>query len=560
MKANSFDEVKIQFEKFLSVFRNVLTSENEINIIQNKLRRRFNTTRSGYLCSNEFISLLNHMHNLFVDNKKSAKYYTELASFDEQLKKNSIKSSRPHSSSTTVSIDASSTVTSIKPIDANDNITEASPVSPPKSTIEYETSIAEVQETIDHLVDQCCTIVSVSIKSRTHFFDNKVTTSTPLNSDRKNKRKVIKLERRLSRLSRIIRELEEKDMSLDEMAHCDLYVVESNLKKQACEIHSKIAKLKSQTPTIERIIHQPIVLSESEIGHPLINKNLEEMVNQAKHFPSFSDILDTVEKVNDKHKLNLDEEACNKFAEKSFKIIGRKIKDRRMADFNDIMYSRLPADFNIEQDDPALHNVEIEKVLSENHREALIKTEKIFEEFSQIEPNSEVEANVKSTEEESVSEQEEETITIAEVHEVQYDVVDIVAPLSLEPAIHDASESNSNEAVVEISLNDRALTILSTAALPMKKTPTRYRESEIYRNSQESSTVRNDSQVETLIPRRKQNVINNEIIYSLYKQRLTNNVSPVPKSVTNKRPTTINTEYSTSKKSKQQSSEIIVLD
>ncbi|CAF5186740.1 unnamed protein product, partial [Rotaria magnacalcarata] len=214
----------------------------------------------------------------------------------------------------------------------------------------------------------------------------------------------------------------------------------------------------------------------------------------------------------------------------------------------------------IEKDDPALHNVEIEKVLSENHREAVIKTEKIFEEFSQIEPNSEVEANIKSTEEESASEQEEETVTIAEVHEVQYDVVDIVAPLSLEPIIHDASESNSNEAAVEISLNDRALTILSTAALPMKKTPTRYHESEIYNNSQESSTVRNDSQVETLIPRRKQNVINNEIIYSLYKQRLTNNVSPVPKSVTNKRPTTINTEYSTVKKAKQQSSEIIVLD
>ncbi|CAF4961043.1 unnamed protein product [Rotaria sp. Silwood1] len=94
MKNNSFDEVKIQFEKFLSLIRNVLTSENEINIIQNKLRRHFNTTTSDYLCSNEFILSLNHIHNIFVENKKSVKYFTLLASFDEQLKKHSIKLSR----------------------------------------------------------------------------------------------------------------------------------------------------------------------------------------------------------------------------------------------------------------------------------------------------------------------------------------------------------------------------------------------------------------------------------------------------------------------------------
>ncbi|CAF4698199.1 unnamed protein product, partial [Rotaria magnacalcarata] len=33
-----------------------------------------------------------------------------------------------------------------------------------------------------------------------------------------------------------IRELEERDMSLVEMEHCDLYVVESNLKKEAYEV------------------------------------------------------------------------------------------------------------------------------------------------------------------------------------------------------------------------------------------------------------------------------------------------------------------------------------
>jgi len=66
-----------------------------------------------------------------------------------------------------------------------------------------------------------------------------------------------------------------------------------------------------------------------------------------------------------------------------------------MADFNDILYSRLPEDFkyeqkkssfisfhrsfffSIEQNDPALNSAEIEKVLIENEREANIKTEKV---------------------------------------------------------------------------------------------------------------------------------------------------------------------------------------
>ncbi len=65
-----------------------------------------------------------------------------------------------------------------------------------------------------------------------------------------------------------------------------------------------------------------------------------------------------------------------------------------MADFQDIMYSRLPEDFkyekikfyfsscsgsffSIEQDDPALNNAEIEQVLTENQREADFKTEKV---------------------------------------------------------------------------------------------------------------------------------------------------------------------------------------
>ena len=170
------------------------------------------------------------IQKIFSEPKQTSKYYSLLASFDEQLKKHSIKISQP------------TTTIEIVPV-----VEAYSPV-PTTSTIEYESSITEVQETIEYLLNQCCTILSETL----------VRSVEP---KPKRQEKIVRLERKLSRLSRIIRELEEKDMSLDEMAHCDLYEIESKLKAQACSIHEKLSKLKSQSATAERIIQKPIVLN-----------------------------------------------------------------------------------------------------------------------------------------------------------------------------------------------------------------------------------------------------------------------------------------------------------
>jgi hypothetical protein len=63
------------------------------------------------------------------------------------------------------------------------------------------------------------------------------------------------------------------------------------------------------------------------------------------------------------------------------------------------------------------------------------------------------------------------------------------------------------------------------------------------------------------MPRRKENLTGNEIIYKLYKQRLTNNKSPVLLNhVSKKRPPTKHNENSNVKKPKQQTPDLIVLD
>ena len=84
-----------------------------------------------------------------------------------------------------------------------------------------------MQETIVYLLDQCCNILHESL-----VIDQVIS----IDEEDEHEEKIRRLERRLQRLSKVIRQLEEKEMSLDEMAHCDLYEVESNLKQKACQV------------------------------------------------------------------------------------------------------------------------------------------------------------------------------------------------------------------------------------------------------------------------------------------------------------------------------------
>ena len=46
-------------------------------------------------------------------------------------------------------------------------------------------------------------------------------------------------------------------------------------------------------------------LLDAEIDHPLINKALEDMVNQTRFLPCFNDVFDVVEKTDERYALGL---------------------------------------------------------------------------------------------------------------------------------------------------------------------------------------------------------------------------------------------------------------
>lgn len=72
----------------------------------------------------------------------------------------------------------------------------------------------------------------------------------------------------------------------------------------------------------------------------------------------------------------------------------------------------------------------MESVLLSNKHEAIVKTEKIFEEYSQIDPDLNTEINIESSEnEESTVECEEQEIII-ESQPMEFDGVDTLPPIS----------------------------------------------------------------------------------------------------------------------------------
>lgn len=261
-------------------------------------------------------------------------------------------SSTPSSSSTTSEITITRRPTESSSISPPPTTTTAATIttidtSPPSSSlmvpIEIDCSLTTVRNTTDETND----FVLESHATSTSPETNEVTSATTDNltltqTEKRRLKKIDKLERRLDRLSRVIKELEEKDMSLEEMEHCDLYVVESNLKRQAFEVrlkpssffnfefvfcdqvHEKLLQARNESNSIDRILYRSLTfprkfeqiltkdqsevfssLIANETGHPLISRALEEMVNQTQFFPSFTDVLEVVEKVNKENNLRL---------------------------------------------------------------------------------------------------------------------------------------------------------------------------------------------------------------------------------------------------------------
>jgi hypothetical protein len=131
-----------------------------------------------------------------------------------------------------------------------------------------------------------------------------------------------------------------------------------------------------------------------------------------------------------------------------------------------------------------------------------------------------------------------------------------------------SGNEDSLEATVQISLNNRTLTIPSTPSIPLKRATCDSfasiavnSEPDIstipdtnYTQKSRSITIIQEHEVQTLIPRRKPFTPSKEIRCHLYEQQLTNDGS----SVAVKRSSSKDMESSESKKLKEQSTFVII--
>ena len=162
----------------------------------------------------------------------------------------------------------------------------------------------------------------------------------------------------------------------------------------------------------------------------------------------------------------------------------------------------------------------------------------IFEEFSQIDPETAAEVIIESSESSAEDEDESE----AEAEEIPG------TPLAIIDTIESLNETVLEADPNEIDGENRTFTVLSTAALPPPPRSPSPRPQHLQRtasNDEEdreqqpdsstdvdiptASTIRflKEERVQTLTPRRRDHLSSNDTLYHLYQQRLTNPHTPV---------------------------------
>lgn len=123
-------------------------------------------------------------------------------------------------------------LSSIKTCDSTEN--EANVIT---SSLHIDKEITISLANIDESINISESLESEQIDANPSTPNQELQTINSMENNVKQQKKIRRLEKRLRILSKTIRALEQKDMSLDEMKNCDLYVVESNLKKRAYQVN-----------------------------------------------------------------------------------------------------------------------------------------------------------------------------------------------------------------------------------------------------------------------------------------------------------------------------------
>ncbi|XP_069602395.1 death domain-associated protein 6 isoform X2 [Ranitomeya imitator] len=202
------------------------------------------------------------------------------------------------------------------------------------------------------------------------------------------KRQIRYLENLLRIYSLEIKKLQEKELSLDELEDEDSsYIQESRLKRKLLRIFDKLCDLKDCSSLTGRVIEQRILYRGTR--YPEVNRRLEKFINSSRDlFPDYGDVIQVVERANEKHNLGLSRKQMQSMAQDAFRELGNKLQDRRHLDMIYNFGCHLTDPYK-SVNDPAQQDLSLSRRLRENRNTALNSLDTIIKKYAQLQDDSE---------------------------------------------------------------------------------------------------------------------------------------------------------------------------
>ncbi|CAH8823501.1 unnamed protein product [Trichobilharzia szidati] len=208
--------------------------------------------------------------------------------------------------------------------------------------------------------------------------DESDTNSTDFQSERRQKL-IARLELLLVRLSQAIRELEEKEIDLDELDSSDSpYLKLDTLKRQYLKAWRRLCEIRNVARISGRILRQKFTYKGCQYSK--VNEKIEELINKKKLFPDCTDIYRIVASVNKEENLNLTGSTVKSMAREIFLDVGHLLKQRRQDDLRHDFGCHLTDDL-CEDDDPTYSDRDLRRRLNENKRLGDNNLNKVFKHF-----------------------------------------------------------------------------------------------------------------------------------------------------------------------------------
>ncbi|KAG5328330.1 DAXX protein, partial [Acromyrmex heyeri] len=379
--------------------------KSEMAIIVDKLKRRYENLDPIYARSNNFVTFLNEKRKAITnDNKKIYMHIQEV--MNEMKKRTKKKSQTSQINEMYDAVPSTSYATNNVPINAiesdNDNDSE----------------------------DE----------------DNEENFET--------RRKVKKILHVMKRCDAIIKKLDEQEVDFDEENNSNYMKVE-RYKQKMTQLYDKLCELTGENADAGRTYLRPkhlnvtrIIAVDQAITN-FINCKITQRNRLKKKgsltdnliFPDYSDILECVNRCNEKKKLGLKQKKRERMAEKAFKELGEYLQRSRRNDYWDTFSLYLE-----NSEDPATKDKDLAKKLADNRIESEKRLAAVFEKYTKKQTELRDQNNEEIISEEEEEEDEDEEVEI-EIESITYEDDKSDDILSVSSEEDNEKEENTNKTV-----------------------------------------------------------------------------------------------------------------